>query len=550
MYLTWHGPHCLQGNQLFGISSAFAVALLTERAFLIDDAFFARAFYSPHIQWNALATARHSSDTEDTQKTSTPVLAAGLNDVGKKVVSLNDCKAETELEPAAALSWDLEQVIGPQNFTEINTNVLWWPWLFRNPRYMAKVASWGMRSMDDFFPCAMNYLLQPTDYMKQSLNPLLEKMHGHMTVGLQMRMNPETAQVRVEDWRHMVECAKKKVMRNFISIKARNNRITRKKGAHDMEGSGTEEDVGKVKGMDVEDIQLVRGTEGNVGKVKGMDVYITREEVTNDKERVGTEEDIGKVKGMGVAGIQLVRGTEDIGKVKGMHVVDDENLLISSVEDIRWVIATDVPAVLDSLIAHLGEDKIVWWDAPQDDGTGVAVNASSSPQELHDWEEHQLKRVVDHYALSMANFSVISFASTFGLTAAVMHPGRNAHYSFGRHYHQNVAPMCERSPCGADESAGLHAHAHEHHEHHGHHKQGHEQTHVHALTHTHAHACFTKAFGYFDICSPGAMYGHGEQFLAFAAGMNAHADDEPGFDEGLQAELDGSNKEAGSREEL
>jgi hypothetical protein len=70
-----------------------------------------------------LATARHSSDTEDTQKTSTPVLAAGLNDVGKKVVSLNDCKAETELEPAAALSWDLEQVIGPQNFTEINTNV-------------------------------------------------------------------------------------------------------------------------------------------------------------------------------------------------------------------------------------------------------------------------------------------------------------------------------------------------------------------------------------------------------------------------------------------
>jgi hypothetical protein len=250
--------------------------------------------------------------------------------------------------------------------------------------------------------------------MQEALGPLLQRMtvHGGISVGLQMRMNPQTAQVRPEDWRHMVGCARK-----------------------------------ILQSRDVD-----------------------------------------------------------------MH-------------DVRWVIATDLPAVMESLAVELGEDAIVWWDAAQDDGTGrMIIPANSSSADLKQFVAEQLKRAVDHYLLSLADVSVISFASTFGLTAAMMHPGKSLHYSFGRHYHQKVAPKCERSPCGGKYTSKSSAHG----------------------------ACLDKAFGYFDVCSSNIVYGHGEDFLSMTAEMNERADDEPFLDDELasaqeeQAEaensLDNSNE--------
>ncbi len=45
----WRG----YANQLYGISSAMAIALLLDRALIIDDEDFARLFYSPFIDWKA-----------------------------------------------------------------------------------------------------------------------------------------------------------------------------------------------------------------------------------------------------------------------------------------------------------------------------------------------------------------------------------------------------------------------------------------------------------------------------------------------------------------
>ena len=45
----WRG----YSNQLLGISSMFALALVTDRAFMIESSHFTRMFYSTHIRWNA-----------------------------------------------------------------------------------------------------------------------------------------------------------------------------------------------------------------------------------------------------------------------------------------------------------------------------------------------------------------------------------------------------------------------------------------------------------------------------------------------------------------
>eukprot|EP00960_Hanusia_phi_P039444 753889-Hanusia_phi.AAC.1 len=39
--------------------------------------------------------------------------------------------------------------------------------------------------------------------------------------------------------------------------------------------------------------------------------------------------------------------------------------------DVRWIIATDLPDIIPDLREALGAERLVWWDAPQDDGTGV-----------------------------------------------------------------------------------------------------------------------------------------------------------------------------------
>ena len=105
-------------------------------------------------------------------------------------------------------------------------------------------------------------------------------------------------------------------------------------------------------------------------------------------------------------------------------------------DEVRWVIATDVPDVIFNLKDILGQDSVVWWDAPQDDGTGREDPGNDRDESL----SHALKRAVDHWLLSLCNITVVSFASTFGLSAVLFHPGGGEHLSIGRYYHQVLCP--------------------------------------------------------------------------------------------------------------
>ncbi|KAJ1472748.1 hypothetical protein T484DRAFT_1839077, partial [Baffinella frigidus] len=77
------------------------------------------------------------------------------------------------------------------------------------------------------------------------------------------------------------------------------------------------------------------------------------------------------------------------------------------------VVATDVAEVVYNLRDMLGHDNVVWWDAPQDDGTGREDPAAGEHESLapergredpaageHESLAHALKRAVDHWTLS------------------------------------------------------------------------------------------------------------------------------------------------------
>jgi hypothetical protein len=278
--------------------SALAVSLLTKRALLIRDDELAAHFSSPFIAWH--------SETVSSE--------ALLYD------AIKDCDAD-ELWKALS-SHDLEETF-PPNFEHValSTNILWAPQLFSNPRYRAEVQSWGLAGHDTFFSCAMAYLLRPTLRLRQALEPLQRQILGKYSIGLQLRLNPETAQVRLDDLASFVECGK----------------------------------------------------------------HLARARSVEPK-------------------------------------------------DIRWVIATDTPDALIRLSHILGieyEDRdssassdssspLVWWAAEQDDGTGRRaefVHASLNATDVLRWGT---KKSVDHYMLSLCNDTIISFASTFGLTGVAM----------------------------------------------------------------------------------------------------------------------------------
>ncbi|EKX44094.1 hypothetical protein GUITHDRAFT_109877 [Guillardia theta CCMP2712] len=142
--------------------------------------------------------------------------------------------------------------------------------------------------------------------------------------------------------------------------------------------------------------------------------------------------------------------------------------------DVRWIVATDLPDIIPDLQQALGTRQLVWYDAPQDDGTGVSDVAEEREEE----DAFALKRAVDHYLLSMSNETIITFASTYGLAAAHFQPEKRHHYNYGRHYHQpNMSPACELRTCSLSQP------------------------------------CFNKAFGYFGLCDSDIIYSHGVDFL-------------------------------------
>uniref|UniRef100_A0A7S4U7I8 GT23 domain-containing protein n=1 Tax=Guillardia theta TaxID=55529 RepID=A0A7S4U7I8_GUITH len=176
----WRG----YSNQLLGISSMFALALVTDRAFMIEPSQFTRMFYSPHIRWNASL----SHDTEI-----------------RYVDDMKDCDANAALD--ALMMADLYSLY-PESVLSISTNVLWWPSLFRNPRLAHRVEQWGLADPDAFFGCAMKYLFHPSKELQQALEPLLEQIRGKYTVGMHLRLNPMNGQARVEDMNSYVECGR------------------------------------------------------------------------------------------------------------------------------------------------------------------------------------------------------------------------------------------------------------------------------------------------------------------------------------------------------
>jgi len=201
----WRG----YANQLLGISSAFAVALLTDRAFFIDDGgSFSRIFHSPHIRWQEVGAARlaaqrrrsstgirsmgSSTGEEEAREGGIEGSLDGLDDGIFVWDDLKDCDAEASISETAD-AWDLSEMLGSFDQVEISTNILWWPNLFRNPLYSDLVSSWGMRSTDDFFSCAMSYLLVPAEALDGALEPLRAAMsRSSFTVGIQLRLNHET----------------------------------------------------------------------------------------------------------------------------------------------------------------------------------------------------------------------------------------------------------------------------------------------------------------------------------------------------------------------
>ena len=311
----WRG----YANQLLGISSALATALLTQRALLIRDDELAAHFASPFIAW----------------RTEGPARAETLYD------AIKDCDAH-ELW-SALVSIDLEELFPPHvEHASISTNILWAPKLFSNPRYEAEVNGWGLADRDSFFACAMSYLFRPTFRLRRALAPLERRIQGRYSIGLQLRLNPETAQVRLDDIAAFIAC-----------------------GRH----------------------------------------------------------------------LARLREVEE--------------------SDIRWVVATDVPDALVHVQHLVGaeSDAVVWWDHPQDDGTGRRaefIDPSLDPVDVMKWGT---KKSADHYMLALCNETIISFASTFGLTAAHFIPAAPAsrtHHVFGRHYHQPAlytAPICETRLC-------------------------------------------------------------------------------------------------------
>lgn len=189
----WRG----YANQLLGISSAFAVALLTDKAFLIDDGedgAYTRLYHSPHIRWDALEAARGAREGGggggEEEEWDSPRPGVFVWD------DLKDCESEHPLAQTAD-SWDLSEMLGSFSYVEIGTNTLWWPYIFRNPRYHEVISSWGMRSSDDFFSCAMSYLLRPTPALEEALAPLRSRMaRVRHTIGIQLRLNRETVRER------------------------------------------------------------------------------------------------------------------------------------------------------------------------------------------------------------------------------------------------------------------------------------------------------------------------------------------------------------------
>ena len=168
----WRG----YANQLLGISSAFAAALLTDRALLLRDDVLAAHFSSPFIAWRADRAL--SSEPE------------ALFD------SIKDCDTQ---DLWTSLAWvDLDEMF-PRNVSNVSvsTNVLWTPQLFANPRYQSKMETWGLSGLDSFFSCSMSFLLRPTFRLRRALAPLEQQLRGRYSIGLQLRLNPETAQVRL-----------------------------------------------------------------------------------------------------------------------------------------------------------------------------------------------------------------------------------------------------------------------------------------------------------------------------------------------------------------
>jgi hypothetical protein len=283
----WRG----YANQLLGISSAFATALLTKRALLIQDDELAVHFFSPFISWYS-----------------------GLVDTGEEEMlydAIKDCDAHDLWTSLSRI--DLEDLFPSHaHNVSISTNILWPSQLFSNPRYRDEVASWGLASRDSFFSCSMSYLLRPTIRLRRALAPLLQSIRGKYSIGIQLRLNPETAQVRLADVAAFIQC--------------------------------------------------------------------------------------------------------------GQHLARSRGI---AAQDIRWVVATDTPDALLHVIEAVGSDgaSLVWWDAPQDDGTGRRASDLDDPahnaSEVLRWAT---KKSVDHYMLSQCNHTIISFASTFGLTAAEFEP--------------------------------------------------------------------------------------------------------------------------------
>lgn len=175
----------------------------------------------------------------------------------------------------------------------------------------------------------------------------------------------------------------------------------------------------------------------------------------------------------------IKRRLAEAGRPGGPHAAPESDADVG----IAFVVGTDRPGIIAALRAEMGDaDELVWYDAVQDDGTGRSNGSETSSERAG----HQLKRAVDHFLLSLCDAVVISHGSTFGLTAAHLQPGTGPHYSIGRHYHHAWAePMCEPSPCPL---------------------RG---------------PCFDRTFGYFGLCDEGYAYGHGEEFLEWAAKENA-----------------------------
>ena len=179
----WRG----YANQLLGISSALAVALLTNRALLIHDDELAAHFSSPFISWHSQGPAAAADEL--------------LYD------AIKDCDAHQLW--AELVSTDLQSMFPPsKQRVALSTNILWSPQLFANPRYAQEVASWGLASQDAFFSCAMAYLFRPTLRLRRALAPLQRQVHGKFSIGLQLRLNPETAQVRLGDIGDFLACGR------------------------------------------------------------------------------------------------------------------------------------------------------------------------------------------------------------------------------------------------------------------------------------------------------------------------------------------------------